>query len=248
MAVTSIRHRIAKALAPYPMLFRTTRALFRLLAGIRSEKSYLIEVARRHSDVFFLQIGANDGLMEDHLHTFVRRFGWRGLLLEPLREYYDQLVANYADASNLIFDNRALADQDGPRPMFHVRRGTEDLPEWSNGLGSLSRDAVLKYRSEAPQIEEYLVEQTVECVTFPSLIAQHGLDRIDVIVSDAQGYDLEILRQIDFHRFRPELVIYEQNLLSEQDKRSAIGLLERHGYKICPIGPNNAAVRTERAS
>jgi FkbM family methyltransferase len=248
MAMTSIRYQVAKTLAPYPMLFRSTRALFRLLAGIRSEESYLLEVARRHSDVFFLQIGANDGLMEDHVHTVVRRFGWRGLLLEPLREYYDQLVANYAGASNLIFDNRALADQDGPRTMFHVGHGAGDLPEWCNGLGSLSRDAVLKYRSEFPQLEEYLVEQTVECVTFPTLIAQHGLDRIDVIISDAQGYDLEILRQIDFHRFRPELVIYEQDLLAEEDKRSAIGLLERHGYNVCPIGPNNAAVMTERGS
>jgi FkbM family methyltransferase len=246
--MTSIRSQVAKTLAPYPTLFRSTRALFRLLAGIRSEESYLLDVAGRHSDVFFLQIGANDGVMEDDLHTVVRRFGWRGLLLEPLREYYDQLVANYAGAPNLIFDNRALADQDGPRTMFHVRPGAGDLPEWCNGLGSLSRDAVLKYRSEVPELERHLVEQRVECVTFPALVAQHGVNRIDVIVCDTQGYDLDILRQIDFDRFRPELVIYEQNLLSDQDKRSATTLLERHGYKVCRIGPNNAAVLTVRES
>jgi FkbM family methyltransferase len=245
--MTSIRHQVAKTLAPYPVLFRGTRALFRILAGIRGEESYLLEIARRHADVFFLQIGANDGVMEDDLHTIVRRFGWRGLLLEPLREYYDRLVVNYAGASNLIFDNRALADEDGPRKMFHVRASSGELPEWCTGLGSLSRDSVLKYRREVPQVEANLVEETVECVTFASLVAQHGIDRIDVIVCDAQGYDLEILRQIDFHRFHPELVIYEQNLLSEQDKRSAITLLEGHGYKVRRIGPNNAAVTTARS-
>ncbi len=244
MQLAPLRYRVAKGLAPYPVLFRSTRALFRLLVRIRSEDSYLLDVARRHDDVFFLQIGANDGVLEDHLHPFVHRFGWRGLLMEPIRSYYDRLVANYAGVPNLIFENKALADQDGPRTMYRLRDGVGGAPAWSTGVGSFDRDAVVLHRESIPDIENSVVEQTVECITFRTLVAQHDLQRIDVVVIDTEGYDLEILRQLDFDRFHPELVIYEQVLLSEEDKVSARHLLEQHDYTVYPIGPNNAAVRT----
>jgi hypothetical protein len=30
-----------------------------------------------------LQVGANDGLMDDPIHFLVRKYGWCGVLLEP---------------------------------------------------------------------------------------------------------------------------------------------------------------------
>ena len=35
------------------------------------------------NDVFFIQIGAFDGIHDDPLFKLVRRFGWPGILVEP---------------------------------------------------------------------------------------------------------------------------------------------------------------------
>jgi hypothetical protein len=41
--------------------------------------------------VFFLQVGANDGLMDDPIHFLVRKYGWCGVLLEPDRSFSSAL-------------------------------------------------------------------------------------------------------------------------------------------------------------
>ena len=52
---------------------------------------------------------------------------------------------------------------------------------------------------------DYMVEETVQGIT---------LDQIDVVVIDVEGYDFEILKQIDFGRLHPSLVMYERIRIS----------------------------------
>jgi len=49
--------------------------------------------------------------------------------------------------------------------------------------------------------------------------------KIDLILIDTEGYDLNILRTIDFRRFCPKLLIYEQHYLSLHEKAAAKDLL-----------------------
>src|SRR3954451_25448513 len=95
MSWGALKTQIYYALEPYPTLVRGTRTISRLLTGTKSEEWYFSRIAERHSDVFFLQVGANDGVTEDHIHPIVRRCGWRGLLLEPMKTSYEHLVENY---------------------------------------------------------------------------------------------------------------------------------------------------------
>ena len=47
---------------------------------------------------------------------------------------------------------------------------------------------------------------------------------------DTEGHDCEILRALDFTRFRPVLLMFEHQHLSANDKAAAYALLETHGY------------------
>jgi hypothetical protein len=40
------------------------------------------------------------------------------------------------------------------------------------------------------------VFEAVTCVTLPALLATHGVQRLDVLVVDAEGYDARILAQL----------------------------------------------------
>jgi hypothetical protein len=58
---------------------------------------YLVtEELRKNANLFFLQIGANDGVFCDPLHDLVLRHNLSGLLVEPLRNLFERLRANYA--------------------------------------------------------------------------------------------------------------------------------------------------------
>jgi len=49
---------------------------------------------------------------------------------------------------------------------------------------------------------------------------------------DTEGYDYEVLKQIDFQRFRPSLVIYERVHLSDAAKKASVDMLNKAGYDV----------------
>ena len=224
------------------MLEAARQLLFRLGGTVyRNELEWLARVFNGRRGVVFLQIGANDGMSDDSIYPFVQANDWRGVLVEPVGHLFDRLVANYAGAEGLAFEKKALLEKDGKVTFYRLKETTDPMPGWYDQIGSLKLDVILSHRSSIPNIADYLVEEEVEGVCFTTLMASHGLKSVDLILIDTEGYDLNILRTIDFQRFRPELIIYEDKHLSIPDKARAAALLRSYGYVVHPIGANNAA-------
>jgi FkbM family methyltransferase len=237
---TSVR----EYLRPHPALLGWIRRLTNAF-GVTSpsEHDYIFRLAeRRGQNVFFVQIGANDGLNDDLIHYFVRAYGWRGILLEPLPQMFERLKTNYGSAaSRLTFVNAALSSQEGSAPFYRTD-GSDELPSWCNGTASFSRELIAAHRHLAPNIESHIVEDRVDCISFASLVDRYKPSHIDLLVIDTEGYDLEILRQIDLVRYRPELIVFEHQHLSDGDRREASDLLTARGYKIASTRwPNTIA-------
>ena len=93
------------------------------MSGITSLSvdDYIFNLARRKGrNVFFLQVGANDGLLDDPIHYFVRSYGWRGILLEPVPGIFKRLKENYRTAKGLTFLNAALSQVDGRAAFYRL--------------------------------------------------------------------------------------------------------------------------------
>ena len=78
-------------------------------------------------------------------------------------------------------------------PLYHLAESEEDsaeLPTWYDAIGSLSRDIVLRSSAsgEIADVEERLVSTTVPRMTFESLCPKHDLQRLDLVLTDAEGY------------------------------------------------------------
>ncbi len=71
------------------------------------------DLMSRQPDIFFLQIGAHDGVSYDPIHHYVRQYHWNGLLVEPQPAIFQKLKQNYAGEKQLLFENSAVANQDG---------------------------------------------------------------------------------------------------------------------------------------
>jgi FkbM family methyltransferase len=233
MSIKTIKVSIGRQLRPYPSIFGWARRIGNLF-GITSpiDYDYIFDLARRRGrDVFFLQVGANDGLLDDPIHYLVRVYGWRGILMEPVAYLFDRLKANYSGVHGPIFVNAALSEIDGSATFYRIRMA-DHLPAWCVGLGSFRRDVILSIRNDVPDIESHIVEESIESISFRSLIDRYQPPRIDLVVIDTEGYDLEILRQIDLIRFRPDLIVYEHKHLTESDRRIAADLLTARGYRV----------------
>jgi FkbM family methyltransferase len=197
----------------------------------RDESDRLIALfAEIFPEAIVVQIGANDGTAGDPLVEGFRKTRWSGLLVEPVPHLYEMLVARYRDRPEIKMECVAISKCDGDAPLYRLRSIPGQTPEWFNQLATLDREVLLKHRSSIPEIDSLLVEERVRTVRLDTLLARHGISRIDLLVIDAEGHDLEILRTLDLTRFKPTLLMFEHQHLSEDDKQAAYALLKTAGY------------------
>ena len=206
------------------------RRLERRLAVPRLLRAF----AKAHPRAEFVEIGANDGLQHDHLRPLILEHDWSGVMVEPVPYIFERLRRNYTDVAGVAFENAAISVEDGVQPFYHLVDATEaerrNLPDWYDGIGSFSREAVVGHGKHMPDVEERIVCRQVPTLTFESLCEKHRLGRVDLLVVDTEGYDWEILRHIDFAARQPELVIYEHFHLRLEDRRAALDYFDRLGY------------------
>jgi FkbM family methyltransferase len=187
----------------------------------------------RSPDFFFVQIGANDGVFGDPIRDFVTRTGVAGLAVEPLQDFFRQLVANYRGFPRVKPVNVALHASARSMQLHRVdaSRG-ERLPGWTQGIASFkeSHHAI----NRVP--DDVMVTETVACVTLTELLEQHQVRAVDLLQIDTEGYDSEIIKMIDFARCRPAIIRFEHgmpdNTMSLQQFQACAELLMSHGYYI----------------
>ena len=205
-------------------------------AGERLLKAF----AAAYPAAVFVEVGANDGDQHDHIAALIREHSWRGVMVEPVPYVFARLSRNYGGVERVALENAAIADTDGHRAFYHLApvadHVQEGLPQWYDGIGSFSRTAVVDHARLIPDIERRLVETDVPCLTFESLCEKHGLTDVDLVVVDTEGYDHEILRNIDFARFRPALVVYEHYHLPIGQRHATRDLMHVSGYRTMPEG------------
>jgi FkbM family methyltransferase len=215
------------------------------------------QILRAFADVYpkavFIEIGANDGVQHDHLRPFILSFPWRGVLVEPLPWVFEHLRGNYQGQKGVTLENAAIADTDGHVPFYYAAapaedRGQDDRPIWSDTIGSLSREEVEKtivaardfvareHDVHIPGIESRIERTEVPSLTFASLCRKHRIRELDLLLIDAQGYDYEIIKGIDFERFRPRLLVYESVTLSADEREQSTAYLEGLGYETMDEG------------
>lgn len=243
-----------KAVSPIPRPRRSVRAILRattmkhfgnnpfalgwirrvyvgLGMGEKNEIDYLFDFSRRAKDLFVLQVGANDGKRHDFLRPFLTAYRWHGLLLEPLPDIFTDLRGTYTGCENVTLVNAALADRDGELPFYRVKPGN-NVPDGCHELGSFCREVVEKHVPMFPGAELTIEMEPVRAYSFKSLAEAFGINRLDIVVIDTEGYDFEILKFIDFKRLQPRLVIFEHVHLSHADQLAATVYLKDLGYTV----------------
>jgi len=198
------------------------------------------------SSVFFVQLGSNDGLNGDPLHDLIQSNPeWRGIFVEPVRYAFDRLRSNYNDEKRFVFENIAIADSSGEADFFCVsedaKRELEDLPDWYDQLGSFNREHLVKHLEG--RLEPFILMERVKCETLAGLLDRNHVTKIDLLHIDVEGFDYNILKQIDFLRHSPEVILFEHKHLTPENQRNARFLLAKYEYTLAQFGGDTVALR-----
>ena len=156
---------------------------------------------------FFIELGANDGYEQSNTAFFELYKNWKGILIEPSINKYNEcvknrqksIVLNYACLSNDYNNEEILGDFNG-----HLMSSVNGTRLNNKNLTSV----------KATTLEKILDEHKEESVP------------IDFLSLDTEGYELKILEGLNLSKYRPKYMLIEiynfdyvniYNFLKEKD-------------------------------
>ena len=160
------------------------------------------------------------------------------VLVEPIRTYFDQLRENYAGLPDVELENLAVSEHEGVLEMYTLDVDPRDygFPDFLSQLSSLKKERMEELWDQYERNEkmqafylEHRVVHRVNSVPLGRLLERHELSNLDLLQIDAEGYDFEILKTLDFDTIKPRFINYERVLLADSEpecRRMLVG----HGY------------------
>lgn len=180
-----------------------------------------------YDDGFYVELGANDGVTQSNSLYFELKRRWRGVLVEPSPHKF-LACAEVRGRRNAVFCNACVGFD--YRERF-VEIEYANLMSVSRGL-DLDLDDVSGHIADArPFLKDGEGSFSFGAVARP---LSHLLDEsrapeiIDFLSLDVEGAELEVLRGVDFGKYRFKYILVEC-----RDIQRLEAFLQPHGYAIC---------------
>jgi FkbM family methyltransferase len=205
---------------------------------VRSSLRYVVSnELLKNPRLTFLQIGAFDGVGDDDLRELVTAYKLRGVLVEPQPAAFSRLQENYRNHPQVTLLRAAIAETEGTRDLYCHR-------SHASMAASFDRQHLRKHGIR----DRDIVIQQVPCHTVESALRTAGMDNVDLIQIDAEGYDWPIIRSIDLNRIRPRIMRFEYRHMSDSDADACLAHLADSGYRFIVEMKDIIAVRIADAS
>jgi FkbM family methyltransferase len=185
-----------------------------------------------------VQIGSNDGSTGDPIHTLLSNNpSWRALLIEPIPFLFQRLRRNYPQDVRFCFENIAIAEAEGCSPFYYIDPAAKefmpDLPYWYDQLGSFDRGHIARHFGD--KLDKFIVKIDIPTSRLSTVLQRNNISQIDLLHIDTEGYDWNILRQLDLKLYAPKVILFEHKHLSTDEIQQARAFLIP-AYKMIDLG------------
>jgi FkbM family methyltransferase len=225
-------------------MFRAARSRARIaVSGAPPEETNRMHVA-------LLLVGSHDGRKLQDVITEAATHG-AVILIEPVPHLFEALLRNHGDKPNVRCLNCCVALQSGMVTFFAPTDTAASVIPEADQLGSMSRHHAVAHHAA---LAEHIREIQVAAVTVADLLRQFDIGSIDLLITDTEGHDADLLASFPFDLCAPNQIVFEYK---HSDGPVRIGRklgqllirLDNLGYDIRVLDVENClAVRRPRAS
>ncbi len=181
------------------------------------EDRILAEIFAGQPGGFCVEVGANDGINDSNSYHFELK-GWRCVLVEPNPDLCAKIRAT---RKATLFE--CAASGAAGRGTLHIAEGAER----AHGVSSLGeggepppRIAQFGFSTRPVEVELRTLDSMLEEASAPT-----GIDFVSI---DVEGFELAVLRGFDLARWKPRILVLEDNAyFANQEVRNYLAL---HGY------------------
>ena len=169
----------------------------------------------------YLEMGALNGLSGSNSYLFNKQLGWKGLLIEPSPNQFNDLVRNRPD--ELATVQAAVCDSE--QTLHYVNKGA---------VGGIWEFTTPSYRAswwknitlDSPEV------LTISCKPMSKILDQHVGETVyfDFYSLDVEGAELTVLQSIDFDKVGFGIIFLEASGHNERKNLAVKSLLTSNGY------------------
>ena len=163
------------------------------------------------SDGFYVELGANDGIRQSNTYHFEKHKNFTGVLIEPIPEKYQECRRNRSGKN--YFANYACVSFEYEAPTVEMLYSNLMTTTLSGSSDILDRQSHVKSGEHLMKDQVYKFE--IAARTLNSILVEAGApNQIDLLSLDVEGSELEVLKGIDFERFRFTVICVESRDLN----------------------------------
>lgn len=172
----------------------------------------VIDFFKNKQDGVFIEMGAADGILGSNTYRLERDFGWDGILIEPIKEYCDQ-ISKYRKASHVF--NICIGETEGSVEFTRIEGYSKLLSGISDQYPSEHKDRINR---EVQSMGQKIHVDMVPCKKLITVLNECGVSHIDYLSVDVEGGEMSVLKSLcmEQHSIRPVLIGCENNYRSSK--------------------------------
>ena len=169
------------------------------------------------------------------------------LLVEPVPHNISAIKENLKEFKNIHLEPVAVASVRETKDFFFVKATSINKlkKHWASGIGSFNKNHLLNHRTKRFLIEEDDIDNIpIKTVKFEDLIEKYSISEIDKILIDIEGYEYEILRDMDLKKVRINSILFEYKHFDGYQKtgeklEEILKKFEENNYKTSKVDEEN---------
>lgn len=221
-------------------------------AFMPSELDIAVSALGALRDLTFVQVGANDGKSGDPIFKLVMAYGEFALLIEPQPWLIDAIEANYSGFKGKLFvESIAIGTEPGVLSIYFLKEKywaeyADKVGRPASQIASPIRDQLLKriaprLKLSLEQAESYIDVLNVEVKPLSALLAEYGIDSVDVLQIDCEGWDFNVISSLG--EYRPAIIHFESFNLTPDAWQSFVTWSKDLNYGFIQAANNTLAIR-----
>jgi FkbM family methyltransferase len=208
------------------------------------ELALQLQILKEGEKFYFVQVGANDGVLADSLNPLIRKYRLRGCLVEPMKDVFHELIDNYSDQPQLDFRAVMIGEADGTGVIYRFKRDAPVPADFYHGLARTDRDYI---KRRAVSVGLSGMYESVQCTmqTFNTFMATLPSNNISMLYVDTEGSDDKIIESAFGAGIFPPIINYEWTEMSAEKRFLLKMRLLDNGYRFIDIGADTVCLRVE---
>ena len=152
------------------------------------------------TDGIMVEVGAAGPELMSTSKAF-KELGWRCICVEPNPKFANE----HRKAGNEIYE-LALSDKGGKEIEFNIYTSPDGLHTGESYSCLAERGS---YRPIPPTWVPWIKTIKVKVITFNELLESAGVEKLDFISIDVEGWELDVLRGFNANKYSPKIIVLE---------------------------------------